>query len=49
VFRGGTSTATIATGAAITFATGGPGGTGGTSPVLGSAPNGSVGLAEALF
>jgi hypothetical protein len=49
VFRDGTSTATIATGAAITFATGGAGGTGGTSPVLGSAPNGSVGLAEALF
>jgi hypothetical protein len=49
VFRGGTSTATIATGAAITFGAGGAGGAGGTSPVLGNAPNGAVGLAEAEF
>jgi hypothetical protein len=49
VFRGGTSTATIATGAAISFAAGGPGGAGGTSPVLGTAQGGAVGVAEALF
>jgi hypothetical protein len=49
VFRAGTSTATIATGAAISFAAGGPGGAGGTSPVLGSAQSGAVGLAVALF